>query len=327
MLRLYFPATFFLQYVDEATDIKDFRHLVDENKLKVLSDFIKPNTVEDIRTTVLMLPNLRDRFKELKEALYGLILGRDVILYFAREEPVEMLWEMDRLNLDILTLKNLRLRKYSVIERIITVDLVFRLYYTIYGIIKEELKKYRKARSYVKNMTIKQSSRYATIERSYTPFERKDGSNVMHIYVSRMLHGVISSCFPLLSMSGVFQLAMLNFFVSGRYTEVNEILSGLKSTRKLSKPSEAFLQDCEYHFERAVESYGALLDRFANEVKAIIEEKDPIEEFIKSCLPATFFDIYEKAKVQGFDVDEVMFKLRDLIRRGVIKSDGEMLKT
>jgi hypothetical protein len=187
------------------------------------------------------------------------------------------------------------------------------LYYSIYDKIKDVLKEYRKARRLVKEFTAKQAARYAVIEREYTPYSRSNGANVYSVYIPQMLKGFISSCFPLLSLSGVLQLALLNFFASGRFTDFD------------IEASEIFLEDCKYQLERHVDGYVNLLRRFVNEVNAIVEEKDPLEELILSSLPATFFDIYDKAKTIGYDPDEIMFKLKDLIRRGKIKVEGERL--
>ena len=343
MLKMYFPASIFLQYVNEATDVKDFKNMVYENKLRILSDFVKPNTVEDIRTTILMLPNLRDRFKELKEALYGLILGKDIVLYFAKEKPVEvtwsdvgeMIWEMDQLNVDVLTLRKLRLRKYSVIERVIATDLVFRLYYAVYDDLAEHLKKYRKARSYVKNMTTWQSLKYSSAEKPYTPFERSDGSCVMHIYIPKMLRGVISSCFPLLTVSGVFQLAMLNFFVSGRYKEVNAAVSEAKffevqgrvvCPNRISEPSDLFISDCELQYNLHVKQYVSMLEEYAKVVEQIYQEDDPIRHFIVSQLPCTYFELVDLSANSPFEVQEVMHTLKKMVEEGVIIQNGTTLK-
>jgi len=89
--------------------------------------------------------------------------------------------------------------------------------------------------------------------------------------------------------------------------------------------SDDFVSECDYHFDVTLNSYINSLDRFITEVQAIVEERDPLEEFILSNLPATFFDIYDRTKQLGYNVDEVMFKLKDLIRRGVVKTKGEML--
>jgi len=322
-IKLYFPATFFLQYVSGVTDIKDLAKKVDENKLAVLREFVKPNVFEDTRTSVLLPPNLRERFKELRKSLYGLILGKDVILYFSKDNPIEvawedvheMLWEMEELKMDILLLSDLKLRKYSVIDRILVTDLIFRLFYDIYSEIEDQLKEIRKIRELVKNMTFDQSAKYTTIEVSYSPFTMHEGANVTNLYVPQTLKGFLSALFPFMTLSGVIQMALLDFFASGRYTDF-----------KISEPSEIFIQDCEFYFRKSITSYKGLLERFIQEVTAIAEKKDPLEQFILSSLPATFFDLHEKAIIQNYDFNEIMNKVKDLYRRGILAIEGEVIK-
>lgn len=327
MLRLYFPATLLMQYTS-ALSVHELRELGENDPIKVYLDFAN-NTECDKYTSVLMLPNMRERFREYRNSLYGLVLGKDVELFFSKDFPQIIEWDISDLELslkNVNALANLKLRRHGVIERMIVTDLTFRLYYTMHPRISDVIGEYREVKKHVLNMTTRQSSRYATIEKTYTPFDRHSGASAINITYPEQLGGFISSCFPLMSLSGVVQLGMLHFFSSGRWIEVNEALEKAGSRRRITKPSEAFLSDCEVHFEVCVDRYVNVVKRFVNDVKSILDEEDPVEKFILSTVPATFFDIYERAKSLGYDVDEVLFKLKDLIRRGKVRADGEWIK-
>jgi len=336
MLEFYFPAPLLMQYTG-AISTTELRDLAEKDPVKLYLDFIR-NTENDVHTTVLLPPNLRKRFFEYRNALYGLVLGKDVKLFFSKEAPEIPEWtpsDLEFYSVDVEDLKHLKLRRYRVIERIIITDLLFRLYYDLYPKLKDILKKYRKVDKIVKNFTIRKSSRYAMIEKDYVPFDRHYGSTVVNIHYPEQLNGFKAICFPLLSWSGVVQLGMLYFFASGRWEVVSEAVSELKQyeingriirPKLITEPTEEFLQDCRDHYEHQVDKYIGVLERFINEVRSIVDERDPVEMFILSCLPATFFDIYEKARSQGYDPDEVVSKLKSLIRRGKVKVVGDMLK-
>lgn len=320
-IRLYFPAVVLMQYVD-ASSISELSEKLRDNKIAVLGTLLKRDDQEDVHTTIIMPAILKKYFRALRNKMTKKILGKDIILFFRREVPIEIEAEEEYellLQLNPQVANKLRIRKFSVAERFLATDIIFRLYYYMYDKFKDKIKEIKELESKV--ITFSQSARYELLLSNYTPFEFPVHKMIMNIHYPSMVDGFISSNFQLLTKSGVFQLALLyharerkfeDFFDSGR-------LPGIENT-------EVFVQECKYHFDRSIEHYSHTLDRFISELRAIVEEKDVIEEFIKSCLPATFFTIYEKAKAQGFDVDEVMFKLRDLIRRGVVKLDGEVLK-
>jgi len=299
-------------------------------------NFIK-NKEEDKLTTVLMPSQLKERFREYRNALYGLYLGRDVKLYFSKDAPEIPEWEPDELFYyvaDVKEMKQLKLRKNRIIERIIVTDLLFRLYYDIYPKIKHLLKEYREMKKLLKNFTMKQSAMYSSKMKEYIPFDRHYGATTMNVYCPEQLLGFKASCFPLMTLSGVIQLGMLHFFVSGRWEEINEVVSELKSyevggklvkPNVIEEPSEVFLSDCKNHYDDCVRYYTTLLRRFIDDVKKIAEERDPLEQFILSSLPISYIDLYVQGIQQGYEGDEIIFKLRDLVRRGIIVHDSDGL--
>jgi len=325
-IDLYFPAPILMQYV-EAYSVSELRARAKEEPVDLYLEFVN-NCEEDVRSSILILPSLKSRFREYRNSLHGLILGRDVRLFFSKDVPEIPEWDVSDLEYYITNVdevKKLKIRKFRVIERIIVTDIVFRLYYDAYPKIKDALKEYREARDLVKNFTVRKSGLYAARVKDYILFDRYHGAVGLTLSYPGQLRGFVSACFPLMSMSSVVQLGMLYFFASGRWYEVNEGLAEAGSRGRISEPTDEFLEDCRLHYESHVERYANFLRRFASEVRAIAEEVDPVEKFIKSCLPATFFDLYDRAKQLGYDVDEVVFRLKDLVRRGVVKADGEKL--
>jgi len=337
-LLFYFPAPILMQYVNVAST-RELREYAEENPVEFYTEFVR-NTENDVKSTILQIPSLRERYREYRNALYGLVLGRDVQLYFSKNAPAIPEYNPEELEFylsdeKITNLKALKLRKYKVIERIIITDMLFRLYYDMYPKLEDTLRKYRNITKLVKNFTVQKSMRYASIERDYVFLDRHKGANVMHIYFPEQLRGFKSACFPLMSWSSLVQLGMFHFFASGRWVEVNQTIGEIKSytvgskvvkPNVITEPTDEFLEDCKEHYERGVDSYKYTLERFIIEVESILEEEDLIEKFIKSILPATFFDIYDKAKSLGYNMDEVMYKLKDLIRRGIVKIDGDRFK-
>ena len=331
-LQFYFPAPLLMQYVN-VVSTRELREYAEDNPVKFYIEFVK-NTENDVDTTILQIPSLRERYREYRNALYGLILGKDVKLFFSKDVPSIPEYSPEDLAFYLqkeVESKLLKLRKYKVIERIIVTDMLFRLYYDIYPRIKNILKKYREVLKLVKNFTVYKSAKYALIEREFTLLDRHKGANVMHIYYPEQLNGFKSTCLPLMSWSSLVQLGMFHFFASGRWEEVNQVVGELKAfeingklikPNVITEPTDEFLEDCKLHYEKGVENYISMLERFITEAQSIMEEKDPVEMFILSNLPSTFFEIYEKAKAQGYDTDDVIFKLKDLVRRGIVKIDG-----
>lgn len=327
-MKMYFPATILMQYID-VLSTEDLRKKANESALEIYKEFVK-NTQNDVHSTILLMPNLRERFKEYRKALNGLILGKDVELFFSKDypavidyDPSELEFYIDRLD---EVLADVKLRKNRIIERIIVTDMLFRLYYDLHPKLKDLLKEYRALKEELKNLTFRKAERYASAEKSFIVFDRHDGANVVHIYYPEQLRGFIASCLPLMTLSGLVQMGMMHFFVSERYSEVNETTLEAKKRKGITEPTDEFLADCELHYEKAVDRYIALLETFISNAKAVLEEKDPIERFILSNLPCTLLQLLDKAH-GVFSTDDVVAKVKDLVRRGIVRYENEILKS
>jgi len=312
-VHLYFPATVLMQHVD-ATSIQELEQKIRDGKVSVLGTLLRKDTHEDIHTTVVMPYILKRYFRDLRSKLARMILGKDVILFFRRDFPIEIEAEEEYelvFQMDPVIANRLRIRKFAVAERFLITDMVFRLYYHIAVDIKSRVKEIRSLES--KITTFRQSAQYEARLAEFTPFEFPVHKMIMNVHYPGLLAGFMESNFPLLSKSGVLQMAIMFSVKERRFEEFSVSVS------------DDFVSECDYHFDVTLNRYINSLDRFITEVRAIVEERDLLEEFVLSNLPATFFDIYEKAKAHGYNVDEVVLKLKDLIRRGVVKTKGEML--
>jgi len=340
MLEFYFPATLLMQYIP-AISTAELREFAREDPVRFYLSFLK-NTSNDIETTIVLPSSLKERFEEYRQALHGLILGKDLKLFFSKDSPEIPEWNPSDLEFYISDLKKLdeikrlKLRRYKVIERIIITDMVFRLYYDLYPELKSALKKFRKARNMIKNFTIRQSMKFDAMVKDYVPYGRGyPNMRVIHVHFPEQLPGMKSSCFPFLTMSGVIQLGMLHFYISKRYKEVNDAVSEAKSfevqgrvvcPNRISEPSDLFLSDCELQYNLHVKQYVSMLEEYAKVVEQIYQEDDPIRHFIVSQLPCTYFELVDLSANSPFEVQEVMHTLKKMVEEGVVVQNGTTLK-
>ena len=337
MIRLYFPATFFLQYVD-AGSISEFKSRLESGKLAVLLDFLKLNPLEDVRTTVYLLPNYRSWYYNLRNILSGLTLTKHVSLFFKHEEPIELIWdsseelvwELSELKLDPVELHRLRLRKRVVIDRILVTHLIFDLYYDVSTEIHELAKEYRKLAERVKNSPDRRAARYALIEKEFTPYGKPEARPV-YVTVPNVLKGFVSAAFPLLSFSGAFQLAIQAFFAYRRYELFNDAIASLDIEPEFVKeklylrPERQFVDGCLEAFRRNFESYLKYLERFIRSARSVLVGKDEVEAFLESNLPATFSELARKCKVEGIDYYDVVRLVEEWHRTGRVRFEGEVI--
>jgi len=298
--------------------VSDLRKNVQDGSVKVLNTLLKVDPLEDFHTKLTIPYILKKYFKYLRNRLTRLILGKDVILFFVKDTPIELSAEEEYeliLDLDPILAEKLRIRKASVAERFLATDLVFRLYYFFRETrIVELIEKLRKLEN--KICLFRQSALYEMKMRNYTPFEFAEHPHAMDVRYPVMLNGFISSNFPLLSKSGIFQMALMLHAKDELFKEYGRI--------PFENPQD-FVTECEIFFERSLNRYESILERFINEVEAILKEKDPIEEFILSQLPTTILELFDKVGSYGYDVKDVNQKLKELIRLGKIKVEGDRL--
>ncbi len=319
-IHLYFPATVLMDYVD-ASSIGELKVRIKESKVSVLGELLKSQATSDIHTTIRLPRTLKNYLYALRDRLRQLVLGKEVILYFRKEDPIELEAEEEYelvFDLNPNIANKLKIRRRVVAERLLLTDMIFRLYLHLYD--DEELKNlFKEYHKLPKFLTPRQDSRLSLLE-SYTPLNGNLTRNISDVRLPEQVRGMVLERLPLLSFSGVVQLALMLHIKERKWEAYYD------KTPKMTEELDNVYDEWVSLFERSIESYKHVLSRYITEFKAILKEEDPIERFILSSLPGTFFDIYNRARAVGFDPDEVMHKISDLIRRGKVRVDGELLK-
>jgi len=320
---LYFPKSWFYQYAEAGSE--------------PAVAFNRRNEQEDVRTTVRLRLNLREWWKLLRSRLYNRTLGEDVTLVFNTEE-FKHLVDAEKYNLDswvfseelgvpVDKMRNLlKLKKFIVIDRLLTTDLIFRLYLHIREENEEILelsKKYREVRRYIANMTnyqadkLGESLRFAKERLVVSGFTAP-----ITLTIPYMLHGFVESTLPQASFNFVFTLALYNFFITGRY----ELFS--------LEPSEEFLNSCN-------SAYKGMLDAFQISMREIIKNIEEIqngdfdrvlEDDLLDVLgdsELTFDELLSSMLLKGYPTEVVLNTVKRLHKAGILavsESKGEFIK-
>jgi len=319
-IELYFPGTLMLQYTD-ASSIRELKRKVTEGKVEVLLDLLKGYSSEDADTTVEILPNYREWFKMMRGRLLRKILGKDVVLFFVKEYPIELDAGEDyffALEIDEEIANKLMIRKYVAAERLLATDLIFRFIYEVYDEVYPLVKRVKEVREKILNATDETAARVSMVEQSFTPTTRSQGAQIMRIRYPRELNGVISSNLPYMTISGAFQMAVMNFFASNRHLDF-----GLNA-------SDAFLKNCSENFRKHLLRYRAFLGRLINIMDETMTGVSPVEAFVMDYVKnnggATLLTLIESGEIYGFDAKSVIEKVYDLKRRGILEENQNTLK-
>jgi hypothetical protein len=309
-----------LQYVDFA-DVREFFAALWDDPLSTLKPLLRYDLVADVHTTVYLPFNLRNYLKDLRQRLYGKVLGKNVILFFKREEPVELDFLSDeedyeiRLGSDKSLEKKLRLRKYSVIERFLITDLVFRLYYDTRDELADVRREIASVSKKAKYCSYRASPKIAAAKREIKL--HAGGDTVVNIHCPDIIRGFVSSAFPQMSFSTVVELALLNSIYRDRHAEFGIELD------------ERFYEESKERFERFLHQYKMIAEQYVDAVEAALVERDPVEIFITGVLERegkiTILQLVEHAKSKGYDLEEVLWKLQWLARVGRVKIENEFV--
>jgi len=314
MIRLYFPSTILVEYLD-AVDIDDVKEMIRDSKVTVLKSLLKTVNDVDIHTTVDMPYTIKNFYKHVVDALRKKVLGKDVVLFFSKDFPIEIEAEEEYelvLDLNPKLLKFLKIRKRGVAGRFIIVHSVFKFFYNIYPTLQHL---YREYRALPKFLNRRQDSLVQSLRLRFRFPRTFDCYELTHVFIPEQLFGFISSYFPLLQISDVINFSLINYMVSDEWSSIVDTVVDANIV-------DDWIQVLD-HFK---EWYHDRLKKYINDFKAILEEEDPIERFILSMDGCSVLKLITSAKAQGYDVDEVMIKLHDLVRRGKVKDDNMVLK-
>jgi len=319
-IELYYPGNVILQYTDAST-IKELTRKVKEGKVGVLLDLLKGQSSEDVDTTIEILPNYREWFKLIRSRIYGKILGKDVILFFRKEYPLELDAGEDyffALEIDEDIANKLMIRKYVAAERILATDLIFRLIYAVHDEVSPLVRRVKEVKQKLLNTNDETAARVSLMEQSFTPATRSQGAQIMRIRYPRELSGVITNNLPYMTISGAFQMAMMNFFASKRYQDFD------------LNPSDQFLKNCSHNFRKHLDRYCAFLGRLINVMDEVMTGVPPAEsfimEYVKNNGNVTILKLIESGEIYGFNAKSIIEKVYDLKRRGIIEEEQNILK-
>lgn len=324
-VQLYFPATIMLQYVN-ADDIGNLVSKIDSNVTRVLEVFLIHDPTLDTHTTLTISPTLKRYYIGLIRRLQGMRLGVDVVLYIIKDSPLEV--DLSGISQIMLTEdpyinKKLKIRRSVVAQRIFLTDLVFKFYYYVVDNYAEIVELFKEIQSLLRKVTsFRQCDRAYSIIRGAlgSPRVSSEGA-VMTIWFPHELWGFVGQNFFGLGLPDVVRLGLLwhlatgmycDYFPSGRHPYFDNI--------------EPIANEAEQMLEERMTRILAKLRQVALEVKGVVEEVSPVEEFLQRSLPSTHVELFLKAQREGIDLQELVRTLDLYIRWGRVVSRGEVLE-
>ncbi|MEM2191385.1 MAG: hypothetical protein QW540_08165 [Archaeoglobaceae archaeon] len=316
MTEFYVPSTVLLSYVQKYS-VEDLKAFSLREAVEFYRAFLN-SSEEDIRSSCYLHLNDLMTYKVLRKKLRNKILGRDVKICFSlpKDVKIPVITEEDLeyyISVDVEALKELKLRKTRIIDRILTSDILFRLYYYL-------VQNYPEFQNYVlefnKLETVISEAEYSISDRISSIIKENRESDLypqyFNFYHPRILAGFKESCFPLLSWSKILTWGIRYIIFTDRHKEL-----GLKSFK------EKRIEECKTAFEKEVQDYIKRLEAVATAVKVLSTGAlNEYEAFIYSMLPLALLEIgklYNTATKIGLDFIELERTFNRLASTGKIK--------
>lgn len=303
MTEFYVPSTILLSYVQKYT-VEDLKSFSLNEAVEFYREFINSDK-GDVRTSAHIFANNFIVYKELREKLRNKYLGRDVKICFSlpRDIKIPAITDEDLeyyIAVDVKALKELKLRRTRIVDRILTSDLLFRLYYYLvqnYSDFKDCVAEFHKAETMLRNACCTVASRIQSLIHEY-----KDKSDYFtkffNFYRSELLAGFKSACFPLLSWSTLLDWSIHMIIFTDRWEEL-----GLDPF-----PNER-IEDSRTIFEKEVQKYIEHLKTVTAGIKVLSTGAyNEYEALIYSMLPLAPLELgslYNTAAKIGLDLDEL----------------------
>jgi len=316
MIRLYFPATILLQYLN-VSKIHRLHQLIEESRAEVLLRFME-RSEEDARFRPYLPLLLIRYYQRLRHRLHGLVLGEDVVLYYRKEAPIELGKDEEEyellLRLDPDLREKLTLRKFRIIDRVLWPHMAIKAYYNINNLFKEKIREIERLTGEIKTLkaTCKEAeSRQRMKSRlCIVPYNFCRRAS---IYSPSQLGGVISKV-PLMGTSTFFQYALLYAL---KYDAT--------VAQMIELPGE-FLEDAERELKRFHVMYGEVLRNLREALKMILEGAETPIAYVRYKLaegPLTPIDLLTLSEASGFSYRELYNAIETLRRRGEVIIDPE----
>jgi len=312
------PSTILLQYFATINSMDDLKRAIEDRKVSVLRQLLKPHD-NDVRTSIYLPINLKQIYKKIRKKMYGKILGKDVILYFRRQEPIaidpseeyELILEMDP-NI----LEKMKLRKFSVIDRFLWTHIVLKGYYYLYDEFRDLIRKYNEKLDAFSNESYRVSYKFAKeVDRSKLSVHTYEFCEKCDIYHPEQLDGIISTL-PLLSKTGVFQFSFMVALNDKEFVDNLDLELG-----------DRFVEDNKAKIDEFCDIYRNKLGYFIEKVEEILKGVDDCTEWLESKIKEkgkiTLNDLVTYANLGLFSYPELLGALNSLIKRRVVVPDPE----
>lgn len=320
MTEFYVPSTILLSYVQKYS-VDDLKSFSTRDAVEFYREFVNSKE-EDIRSSCYLSINDLYVYKKLRNKLRHKYLGRDVKICFSLPRDVKIPIVTDEnleyyISVDVEALKELKLRKTRIIDRILISDLLFRLYYYLvqnYPDFESNVKNFNDIINNVDDTTDSIAGKIESLLR-----EHKDADinlRLFNFYYSRLLSGFKEACFPMLSWSRLLKWSIRFIIFSDRRKEL-----GLKDY------SEKRIEESRTVFEKEVNAYIERLKTVAAGIKVFSTgADDEYEALIYSMLPLTPLELgklYNAATRMGLDITELEQTLNRLIsEKRIVLRDG-----
>jgi len=221
-VSFYIPSSVFMAYTDKKPASASARDII---------RFLKVSLTEDVYATVLLPPPVIQHFNSIRKSLRGKILGKDVLLWWSREmgEVIKFMDEDEfefilNLEKDSDVIYKLKLRRFSVIDRILTTHILFEGCYrlakwlssqldldTVYGFKAVFEIDYADVRSFAQATRLLELER--EIRRRLSLFHKRECKNKT-ITVNNEVKGFAESMFTPVSFNTIFQYCLADWLLT-----------------------------------------------------------------------------------------------------------------
>lgn len=318
-IEVYFPLSVFKRFA-EVHKI----YLEDEKELlQALSKFNARRIAEEYDVPLHVRVEFADylRWKRLKKALVGKYLGKDVILMFKGGEiGFDDDEELNSLVLHLAGVSKsaLRLSDHVVISRLLSTDIILRLFYDkIYPAVAEgELFKYiRRLEERLIAMTPDEEQRLAFTLSDLVATRGSGGRKEMVVFAPDMVVGMLDSLFPFLPKNTVWNLGLKHYFAEGYGERL-----GIKLPDGTREALASVVNNAVTDY---INRLKGVLDVLMGDL--LIEDlRQEILEILER--PMTFTELFTVVAKRGIPMDKVVRVLLSLITLQEVLVENEVIK-
>lgn len=349
-IRLYFPSSILSQYMDISVEVlqehinklnetlivfdKKMLKKAVERKVDILKtvlrdhietarmllNFLKKNPLVDVKTSVFLEPNIAKHFVELRRKLKRKRLGSDVIIYFAKDSPIEIgLSDEVEYELSILVEDATAYFKIStscVADRLLWTHIIYKFLFYIHDKFGDLIREYKKLYGKIGDIGLLKASRIEAIanEHKISQTRCQNFTKQITVYHPTTLDDLVYEQFPLLTKSVVFSKALLYHLTDDYFLRMFD-----------HKIADEFREWALFELEKFEEEYRKNLERAIELMKSVYEGvNSPATWLLRKVKERGFITTLELpalADLSGFTVEDLEFALRMLCQQGKVKPD------